>query len=66
LPQWPAVTDTVFPGFIRNLTARTDHDEFTSADGVLRAEGQEGKRYLHFLPGPSIRFLRSFSAAIRE
>src|SRR5437763_5192335 len=49
LAPMAGVTDTVFRRFIRNLGGcGLIMTEFTSADGVLRAEDQKAKRYLHF------------------
>ena len=47
------VTDTVFRRFIRNLGGcGLIMTEFTSADGILRAQGsRKAKRYLHLLRG---------------
>jgi len=49
LAPMAGVTDTVFRRFIRNLGGcGLIMTEFTSADGVLRAEDKKAKRYLHF------------------
>ena len=49
LAPMAGVTDTVFRRFIRNLTGcGLIMTEFTSADGVLRAQDRKAKRYLHF------------------
>ena len=49
LAPMAGVTDTVFRRFIRNLGGcGLIMNEFTSADGVLRAKDQKAKRYLHF------------------
>ena len=49
LAPMAGVTDTVFRRFIRNLGGcGLIMTEFTSADGVLRAQDKKAKRYLHF------------------
>jgi nifR3 family TIM-barrel protein len=49
LAPMAGVTDTVFRRFIRNLSGcGLIMTEFTSADGVLRAQDKKARRYLHF------------------
>src|SRR6201984_3244153 len=49
LAPMAGVTDTVFRRFIRNLGGcGLIMTEFTSADGVLRAQDKKAKLYLHF------------------
>src|SRR5437899_11094032 len=49
LAPMAGVTDTVFRRFIRNLGGcGLIMTEFTSADGVLRAQDKKAQRYLHF------------------